>query len=454
MVFCSQINYQVLSTQSFYLMFVTFWIMTTVVSPILARTYKPTKQLTKYKRRTISSLEDDSEFRILVCIHNPRNVNSFVNLLEASNPTRQSPICATAVHLVENTGRAAAMLIVHDACKSEEDENKDLPHLQNMNSFENLESRNEGITVQQLTAVSSYSTIHEDICSLAEGKQVSLIVVPFHKQCTTVEAGTAENSAHDPFRDANKHVMDHAQCSVAIFVDRGLGSAHNHVESNHGRSDRRHFCMLFIGGPDDREALAYSWRVARNPRNILTVIRLVASQEHHAANDHQQPRSAQEGGGGNEGSTTDGEKAVDNEYITEFKLKARSNPTVEFMERVVDNLEEVVQLMEDLERECDVFIVGRGTDTSSSLTAGLSGWCEFPELGPLGDILVSSSFTNETSVLIIKQGTTSSKEEQLGGRQLKVHVGRMTLQVPEAQPKTEFAAFVHRRGGSHDGDHI
>lgn len=447
------VNNQVLSLQSFNLMVVSFWIMTTVVSPILARTYKPSKHLSKYNRRTINSLEEDSEFRILTCIHNPRNISSFVNLLEASNPTRQSPICAIAVHLVENTGRAAAMLIVHDACKTDEDENKDIPPLHNINSFENMETRNEGISVEQLTAVSSYSTIHEDICSLAEDKRVSLIVVPFHKQSITIEGGI-ENDAHSPFRDVNKHVMDNAQCSVAIFVDHGLSSTLTHVGSNNQSPIERHFCMLFIGGPDDREALAYALRVSRNPRNSLTVIRLFPSEGDNVV-DNQSIIGQEGGGAGGGGGDEEGLKAVDNECIKEFKLEARNYPSIEFVEEVIDTLDEVLNLIGDLERKSDIFIVGRGQDTSSPLTTGLSDWCECPELGPLGDILVSSSCMANTSVLIVQQGTTSSKDKHVGGGQLKEHVGRLTWQVPDVEP-ADFAPFVHRRGRSvlgHDDEH-
>ncbi|KAF3452659.1 hypothetical protein FNV43_RR03092 [Rhamnella rubrinervis] len=440
---------KVLSIQSFNLMVISFWIMTTLVSPILARTYKPTKHLSNYNRRTINSLEEDSEFRILTCIHNPRNISSLVNLLEASNPTRQSPICAIVVHLVENKGRAAAMLIVHDACKTEADENRETPHLHNLNSFENMETRNEGISVEQLTAVSSYSTIHEDICSLAEDKRVSLILVPFHKQSITMEGGM-ENDAHSPFRDINKHVMDNAQCSVAIFVDHGLSSRHTHGGSKNQSSMQRHFCMFFIGGPDDREALAYALRVSRNPRNSLTVIRIFPREEDHVVDNQSiigQEEEEEEGDAGL--------KAVDDECIKEFKLKARNYPSIEFVEEEIDSLDQVLNLIRDLERRSDMFIVGRGKETSSPLTTGLSDWSECPELGPLGDILVSSSCTANSSVLIVQQGTTSSEEKHVAGGELKEHVGRMTWQVPEVEP-ADFAAFVHRRGRpalGHDDEH-
>ncbi|XP_059623083.1 cation/H(+) antiporter 17-like [Cornus florida] len=47
-----------------------------------------------------------------------RNVPTIINLIDASHPTKKSPICIYFLHLAELTGRASAMLIVHNTCKS------------------------------------------------------------------------------------------------------------------------------------------------------------------------------------------------------------------------------------------------------------------------------------------------------------------------------------------------
>lgn len=444
---------QVLSSEAFSVMISALWLMTTVVGPILARTYRPSKSL-GYKRRTINSVErDSSEFRILACIHNQGNISSLVNILEASNATRESPVNAFAVNLVENTGRAAAMLIVHDTCKgTEEDEddmNQNIPPSNRLtNSFENLEIRNGSITVQQLTIVSSYSTIHEDICSIAEDKRVSLIVAPFHKKSTLVVEGvtSSESNAHSPLKDVNKNVLDNAKCSVAIFVDRGF-TALQHMDSTQG-GVRRHFYMLFIGGPDDRDALAYAWRMSQSPRTRLTVIRFVPSDD-----VIDQPITMDHGDNDDEEDilNVDDEKPLDDEHIKQFTSKSRNCENVEFVERVVSNGDELMNEISALEQKSDLFVVGRGKNRSSPLTVGFLELSEYPELGPLGDILVSSSFMADSSVLIVQQGTASSSTEdddddQYNGGQLKEHTaGRMTWQVTEVDTP-EFAPFVHHRG--------
>ncbi|KAI7979458.1 Cation/H(+) antiporter 15 [Camellia lanceoleosa] len=51
----------------------------------------------------------------------------------------------------------------------------------------------------------------------------------------------------------------------------------------------------------------------------------------------------------------------------------------------------------------DLFIVGRGQGMVSPLTAGLTDWSEFPELGAIGDLLASSDFAATMSVLVVQQ---------------------------------------------------
>lgn len=172
--------------------------MTTMVGPIMFFTYKESVQPgVQYKRRSIRSIGQFNEFPILACLHSIRNANGFINLIEASNPTTQSPISVFSVQLVELVGRAQAMLIVHDTCNANTSYNEEnileLPTSpkgsnQFATCFNHLQSRNEAIFVEHLTAVSSYSTMHEDICSLAEEKQIALILLPFHKQ-SMVEGG-------------------------------------------------------------------------------------------------------------------------------------------------------------------------------------------------------------------------------------------------------------------------
>ncbi|KAF2284443.1 hypothetical protein GH714_021900 [Hevea brasiliensis] len=251
---------RVLDDNSFAIMVIVAVVMTGLVTPIVTTIYKPTRKFIPYKRRTIQRSKPDAELRILVCVHTPRNVPTIINLLEASQPTKRSPMCVYVLHLVELTGRASAMLIVHSTRKSGRPAlnrtQAQSDHI--INAFENYEQHAVFVSVQPLTAISPYSTMHEDICNLAEDKRVAFIIIPFHKQQTVDGGMEATNPA---FRMVNQNVLANSPCSVGILVDRGLSGstrlATNQISHN--------VAVLFFGGPDDREALSYAWRMSEQP---------------------------------------------------------------------------------------------------------------------------------------------------------------------------------------------
>lgn len=425
--------------------------MTAIVGPILSLTYKSKRRPGTYKYRTIRSIEGNSEFRILACVHSTRNAGGLVNLLASSNPSKESPIFTFGVHLVELVGHASAMLIVHDTCKAETAAAAAKDPLSQPDSiaeaFEQLEG--EDFTVQPLTAVSPYNTMHEDICSLAEDKRVTLTILPFHIQ-STVE-GPSESSANSPFRSVNKNVLDRAPCSAAVFVDRGFHS--RPLSESHG-GFRHHFAMIFLGGRDDREALAYAWRMAKGPRVCLTVIRFIATKtvaEMSPDGLNDIDNEDEEGGILKAIAESEKEKPLDDQYIEQFKLKSRDDPSIRLVEEVAENGEDVVRLVSN-NAECryDLYVVGRAKGVVSPLTSGLSDWSEYPELGPLGDILVCSSFAAEASVLVVKQGV-GSVDDQEGVGIVREEFGHMTWH-PPAMNKAGYAPFIHRRVRVNDDD--
>ncbi|TQD71311.1 hypothetical protein C1H46_043154 [Malus baccata] len=226
-----------------------------------------TRPPVQYKERNIESVGPETELRILACFHNSDKVSGIINLLEASNPTKQSLIHVLVVHLVELTGHASAMLIVHDTCKTPTTKYRQLPDSSStsIGAFGNYARKRENITVQKLTAVSAYATMHEDICNLAEENQATLIIIPFHYDKSLTD-GATKSISH--LSSLNNNLIANAQCSVGVFVDHGLGKSNIITESNSdsdndsgddnslGRN-HYHFAMVFLGGTDDRGALTY-----------------------------------------------------------------------------------------------------------------------------------------------------------------------------------------------------
>ncbi|XP_059659022.1 cation/H(+) antiporter 15 [Cornus florida] len=400
---------KVLDDQSFAIMVIVAVVMTGIITPIVTIIYRPARRFVPYKRRTIQRSKPDSELRVLVCVHTPRNVPTIINLIEASHPTKKSPICIYVLHLVELTGRASAMLIVHNTRKSGRPAlnrtQAQSDHI--INAFENFEQHVGCVSIQPLTAISPYSTMHEDICSVAEDKRVALIIIPFHKQQTVDGGMEATNPA---FRTINQNVLANAPCSVGILVDRGLNGS-TRLAAN---QVSHHVAVLFFGGQDCREALSYAWRMCEHPGISLTVMRFIPGEEameptmQASDNSTLNPRVL------TVLTDSDREKQIDEDFINDFRVRIASDECIDFVEKVVNNGEETVAAIRSIDNIHDLFIVGRGQGVISPLTAGLTDWSECPELGAIGDLLASSDFAATFSVLVVQQYMGIGQGDGLG----------------------------------------
>ncbi|KAJ4725060.1 Cation/H(+) antiporter [Melia azedarach] len=374
-------------------------IMTFLVGPIFFLVHKSTRRSKHYSQRTIQRSNPETELRMMTCINSSRNASCIVQLLRLSNATRKSPICLFSVHLVELTGRAAtsAMLIVNDKRKTSTGNvnnlNRDKAESELIiNAFENYEAENDSVTVHPLTAVSPYATMHEDIFNLAEDKRVAMILVPFHKQSTADDELPGDSNS---LKEVNQNLLANAPCSVGILVDRGLQSSME-LEFR--------IAMIFIGGPDDHEALSYGWRMAGSSDVTLTVIRFLPGKDVEF-NDNLNS----EDGILTAMTEIEREKDLDDEFINDFRFKTMCDEAITYYEKQVNNCSETVESIVAMCKNFDLYIVGRGYGVKSPLTKGLSEWNENPELGPIGDTLVSSEFTSHASVLVVQQSVTGHK---------------------------------------------
>ncbi|WVZ77783.1 hypothetical protein U9M48_025607 [Paspalum notatum var. saurae] len=398
---------EVLDDESFAVMVLVSVAMTTLVTPVVTGVYRPSRRLVGYKRRNLQRIRHDSELRMLACVHITRNVPSVLSLLELSNPSKRSPIFIYALHLVELTGRASNMLAAAAASsaskKSRSGSASSLPPVTEhiFNAFENYERLTGGVSIQTLAAVSPYQTMHEDVSVLAEDKHVSLIVIPFHKQ-QTVDGGMEPINPH--VRGFNESLLSSSPCSVAILVDRGLSAAAARMATEH------RVALFFFGGPDDREALAYAWRMVEHPGVSLTVVRFLPpdyrSRSVNAASASAGYRPAADSRAITIGAEGKSELEMDEEYLNEFRARNHGNDAISYAMRKVANSEETVAAVRAMNNDSlhELYIVGRRPgEAGSPMTAALEDWMENPELGPIGDMLVSSDFSMSVSVLVVQQ---------------------------------------------------
>lgn len=102
-----------------------------------------------------------------------------------------------------------------------------------------------------------------------------MIILPFHKQWRGEGDESEENVGHD-WRGVNQRVLKNAPCSVAVLVDRGFGTEAQTPQPTTSVAQR--VCIIFFGGPDDREALELGGRMAEHPAVKVTVIRFVEKE--------------------------------------------------------------------------------------------------------------------------------------------------------------------------------
>ncbi|EOY17661.1 Cation/H+ exchanger - like 7 [Theobroma cacao] len=373
--------------QSFVLLILSNLTVTAIAMPLIEYFYKPHLRLetslsAKLSTMSLHSTSSFGELRILLCIHNEDDVHGIITLLEASNPTPVSTICAYVVHLVELVGRATPLLAPYKKVGRNRTDRI-------MRAFTNYSKTSEqSVTVQPYTSIAPYKTMYENVCRLAQAKHVPLIIVPFHKS----QVGEINAS----FRCFNVQTQAYAPCTVGILVQRGLSCVTCAEFSCN-------IAVLFVGGPDDREALALAARMSGHPRVQITVMRIIVRENVHQSELEQQ---------------------LDDKLLTEFKAKTENYNFVQCLEVQVNNSVEILSWIRSLENKYDLVMVGKRQGSNLELEGDMATWIEHPELGVLGDMVASEDFRRGTvSVLVLQHcmvGETSKNRSSSQRRRYSI----------------------------------
>ncbi|XP_043704039.1 cation/H(+) antiporter 18-like [Telopea speciosissima] len=377
---------KVLNEQTFTIMVLMALFTTFITTPLVMAVYKPaTRNKANYKHRTVERKDSSTQLRILACFYSINNIPTLINLIEASRGTdKPKELCVYCMHLMELSERPSAILMVHKARKN------GLPfwnkgkwtHSNHVVVAFEAFRRLSQVSVRPMTAISAMSSIHEDICASAEKKRVAMVILPFHKHQRV--DGTMETTRTE-FRWVNKRVLENTPCSVGILIDRGFGGT-SHVSASVVSS---YITVLFFGGCDDREALAYGVRMAEHPGINLTVVHFLIQLE---------PVEEIVVVDVDGDSDTKG-RSSDNVFLTEFQKIQKENST-NYEERIVRNAAEIISIIGEF-NHCNLLLVGRRPEGEA--VAALEGYNEYPELGPVGSLLASSDFSTRASVLVVQQ---------------------------------------------------
>ncbi|KAF8757390.1 hypothetical protein HU200_010907 [Digitaria exilis] len=376
---------KVLNEEAFAILVLMALTTTFMTTPAVTAVYKPARRGASYKHRTVERGDADSELRVLACFHASRGIPTLINLVEASRGTRRSKLTMYAMHLVELSERSSAISMVQRA------RHNGLPFSSSRRgggaggevvvAFEAFR-RLSAVAVKPMTAISDLSTIHEDIVASAENKRAALVVLPFHKMLC--HDGAMELAVDGAFRQVNARVLASAPCSVAVLVDRVLGGAAQVSAPDVSYA----VLVLFFGGPDDREALAYAARMAEHPGIEVTVARFTAAAaKHNAGKD---------------------EEALQR-YVTRA-LKS-GDGSVKYEEVAAAEREEVTAAIKALGRGKNLVVAGR----SPAMAEALVERSDCAELGPVGSYLATPEFSTTASVLVVQRYNPRSSSSTAAG---------------------------------------
>ncbi|KAL5757808.1 hypothetical protein ACOSP7_020419 [Xanthoceras sorbifolium] len=365
---------KIINQDHFSLTMITITFLASIGPKFMRKLYDRSRKYAGYQKRIIADCKPNSELQIIACIHVPNNVNSVIKLLGVSPPTRENPIALSVLHLVKLNALANTILLSHQKgtknvtgyCYSE---NVIL-------SFKRFEATNWGaVSVNVFTAISPPNSMDDDICTLALDKLSSLIILPFHR--TWYIDGSLE-SDDTTIRNLNCRVLEKAPCSIGILID------HGNIRRPVMRSDTlskvsNKIAMLFMGGSDDREALALAMRMSQDARVGLTVAHFIAKSDDGEVN---------------------WQTILDSETLRGVK---NNDDYINYEKHAVIDGHETVNIVRTLVVDHSLIVVGRGYNKEIPQTSGLKEWNEFPELGILGDLLASKDLGRKCSVLVVQQ---------------------------------------------------
>ncbi|GMJ12717.1 CATION/H+ EXCHANGER 8 [Hibiscus trionum] len=369
---------QVISGNFYCYMIIMIVSIASVVPVLVKWLYDPSRKYLCFQKRTIMNSKLNQELRMIGCVHAPGHVNSIIHLLHAFCPTKEIPIALDVLHLVKLSGRATPLFIAHHKqIKTNSDKSYSENVIVAFNHFQR--SSWEAVSVNVFTAVSPQNLMYEDTCKLAMDRLTSFIILPFHRRWYV--DGSIE-SEDQTIRSLNFDILERAPCSVGILVE-----VRRHLKSRNIRdtlpshyTSYHNLAVIFMGGQDDREALALAKRISQHDSISLTVIHLKTKT---ILGD----------------ILGDTERMLDDEMLRLIKGSVH----LTYIEEQVKDGPETSNFLRSIVEDYQLIIVGRRYKSKDPRTFGLEQWCEFQELGVIGDLLSSLDFVGDYSLLIVQQ---------------------------------------------------
>ncbi|KAF0934501.1 hypothetical protein E2562_025607 [Oryza meyeriana var. granulata] len=375
---------------------------TFMAGPASAAIVRQQRRASRYRSRCLQDLKVDHELRVLACVHGARGVHAMLTLAELSKGT--APLAVYLLHLVELMA-ARKYAITHLYHDPDDDEWGYAREIEQVAAAVNAFTYDSAVPVRQMTAISSLSSMDADVRNGIEDSRASLVIIPFHKEQRYDGRMVCRREGR---RQLNQRVLQRAPCTIGILVERRLLAGD--VIDVGAAEAVSHVVAVFLGGPDDREAVAYATRLAAHPSVSVTVVRFLPARagtkdDEEDGGTKSRARALRPCGGAMAVSEDDEEASMaDEEFMADVYARLVVPGHVEYTERYVSNGAETVNSLSSMMRAYSLFVVGKGGG-AAGMTSGMGGLLEeeCPELGPVGEVLASDDFTVCASVLVLHQ---------------------------------------------------
>lgn len=370
----ARIFLQLLTEQTYATSIMGIVVLNSIITPIIEMLYKPavmkkldSPTLVGLRIRSLRMTSTVEELRIITCIQDEEVVPIIIRLLEALNPKEISPISAYVIHLVPVASQSVPTLAPYKNHLRKFNQPSGSDNI--IRAFLNYVNKSQGLVqIHPFRMISHYKYMHEPICRLSEKIHAPVIVMPFFN---SEEAHSIDGT----LRIFNTNVQASATCTVGLLVDRGLCSSARLTPFSYTMA------VIFLGGVDDREALALATRASCHPNVMLTILRIDV--------------------GGSCTMDAQMEKEVDNTLFKDFKDMNINNGRVVYHEFAAHDVQDIMSALRCLTDPYDLVVVGKRHGVPELQT--MLCWVQYPELGVIGDAIAAPDFVGgRLSVLVLQ----------------------------------------------------
>ncbi|XP_074298758.1 cation/H(+) antiporter 15-like [Silene latifolia] len=356
-------------------------VVTSIVTPLAIYSHKQSKkehQSVRGFQLSVQSALMSSRMQILICTDNEEDIPGFINFLKASNPTNSNPIHVYLVHFIELVGQAAPMLLPHKKHSRICNYNGCIHIVNTVNTYCNASEG--GVSIQLLTMIAPFTSIYETLCKIADDKMIPLIIVPFYYK-------TLGNFGNNASSQLNLKLQQQTPCTIGVFVNKDTGNK----QLNHSYFSYN-VVVIFCGGEDDREALTYANRMSTHPGVKITLIKIFVQEYDVIKNEN--------------------EIVLDSSFVDDFKDMIVNNSCMKYKEFHVEEWLQTLDVVQTLEKDYDLVMLGRRHGHKKAiLEDDLYVLSENPELGEIGELIVSGELKWENTSFLVMQHCLSLEKE-------------------------------------------